>query len=503
VPKLIIKESYFTMKENQNMSDHEYARHSLDPIAWRTYLESYWLDRTVAIWGIARSGIAVAQLLNELGAQVILSDARTDIDTTMLNPKIQVHLGEDNIWQGAEILIPSPGIPPHHQGLIQAQQAGIKLMSEIEVGAFCTQATLIAITGTDGKSTCTSLFTHVLQGLGYRAHAVGNIGDPLSNWSLQVGTNEYLVVEVSAFQLWSTHYFPAKLAILTNIAEDHHDYFGGDALLYRAAKLKLARLLPAGSSFLWPDVLDVEWMHEFLTQLQEQSIQAISYGLNNQSSYYVNTDGYYTDLDPQKKSALFLAPLNTSTLIGRHHQRNVLAILAGLRILNLDHHQSLSHIALFKSLPHRMALVRSLNDVIWINDSKATNAHASLAGLQSVDRPLHVICGGYDKSLDLSDLLQWLYKFAQHVYLIGDLAPSLYEELQRLEQEKTNSIILIEISTVTLCHTLSYAVECAHIQAQPGSMVILSPASSSFDQFKSFEHRGEVFENLVNALMVD
>ena len=464
----------------------------LDADQWVQHLKKQFTGKKVAVWGAARSGMAAAYLMAHLDADVHVYDARDDVDTFTPHPNIHVHLASDLKHESADVVIPSPGIPPRHPALRHAQAEDVAIVSEIELGAWCTQAQLIGITGTDGKSTCTSLMNHILNHLEYTAHAVGNIGDPLCNWSLQVGKQDYLVVEVSAFQLWSTHYFPARVALLTNIAQDHYDYFDHDAVAYREAKLQLAHLLPAHSHFIWSDTLQDDWMKQCVHTLHNRSVYTHSFGESVQSDYYVDETGYYG------VNGYTLATHPVSQLIGRHHQRNVLSILASLEALQLDIALALPAIMSFKSLPHRMSLVRTRNGVTWVNDSKATNAHASLAGLQSVDHPLYVICGGYDKSLDLSTWLQWLYTHAQKIYCIGDLTKALVQQLQHLNRMQSH--VDQHTADYVACYTLECAVEYASQQASTGSLVILSPASSSFDQFKSFEHRGEVFEQLVHAL---
>ena len=472
-------------------------RPAYDDVGWREALTRIWTGRRVAVWGAAITGLAAAQLLAELGAEVTLSDSRALERPSGLHPSVTLITGQPNSFEGAELIIPSPGLKPTHPLILQAREAGVRVMSEIELAALCTRARLIAITGTDGKSTTTCLITHMCRGVGLNAWGVGNLGEPISVRALEAGAEDVLVCEVSAFQLWSTRSFPAELCVVTNIAEDHLDYFEGDFERYRDAKLRLPQLCAVvGGVTLAPRQLSLTapYPTELTPEpaLEVRRFAVLSEGDTPHEALrcYVQGASLYRSGERE-----VVADLSSSPLIGRHNQLNVCAALLCLDALGHSLIEALASLASFRGLPHRMALVRVRAGVRWVNDSKATNVHASLAGLMSVDDRLVIIVGGKEKGLDYAPLWAHLTDRAERgllsrVLLIGELA-------SRLEQE-LSSVGLGEFTE--RCDLLDVAVQRASALERSAEMVLLSPASSSFDQFKSFEERGERFEALVHAL---
>ena len=424
-----------------------------------------WSGKRVAIWGAGLSGVSAAHLLIKLGADVTLYDSKTLQElphAQNLHQSVKTYFGQANQLHDAEILIPSPGLKPTHPLLQAALDSGVKVMSEIELGARVTQARIIAITGTDGKSTTTKLIAEGLKCQSLWVKAVGNIGDPICNWALEAPSDGFLVVEVSAFQLWSTHQLNAEAGVITNIAEDHLDYFDGSALAYRQAKLRLAYLLKPHHPLFYPQG------YLALPELSKE----IEHG----------------DLDIDLLSYTLPQLPIESPLLGDHNQRNLQVALCLIKSLGFDEVLAKEQFKTFMPLPYRMTLSRHHQGVLYVNDSKATNVHAACTGLNSVRETLIVITGGYDKNLDLNPLLDCLQKKARAVFCIGQTGIKIHHALQALNCHSTYS------------GTLENAVSAAHQMAIPGEMVILSPAASSFDQFKNFEDRGETFDILVSSL---
>ena len=427
---------------------------------------SWWKDRKVAVWGAGISGVSAAKLLAQLGALVTLSDSKTFEELPLaqdLPKSITTHFGQKNHLGDAEILIPSPGLKPSHALFQDVNAHDIRIMSEIELGALLTQAQIIAVTGTDGKSTTTKLIAEALKAQGLWVKAVGNIGDPICNWSLEAPAAGYLVVEVSAFQLWSTRYLGASCAVITNIAEDHYDYFEGSAQAYREAKLKLAYLLKEEAALFYPK------KHLTLDELEPDLKQG--------------------KLKIKPTTYEILSPQVQSPLLGAHNQLNLSVALACINFLGLDEHKARERFKQFAPLAYRMTLSRELDGVKYVNDSKATNVHAARMGIESLEPKLIVICGGYDKGLDLSPLIESLLQRAKAVFSIGQTGSKVHEAL------KDTGL------PAQYCETLEKALHEAYNIAEQGDLVLLSPAASSFDQFKSFEHRGATFDRLVASLM--
>ena len=425
----------------------------------------WWQGRKVAVWGAARTGVAAARLLDQLGARVTLSDPKSieKLDEVQSLPStIHLSLGRANEIGDAEIIIPSPGLKPSHNLIKSAQAAGIPLVSEVELAARVTAAPIIAITGTDGKSTTTLLITEVLRAQKIWAQPVGNIGDPISNWALNAPEDGVLVLEISAFQLWSTQTLNAQVGVITNIVDDHLDYFDGSAEAYRAAKLKLTQLLSSQAPLFYPPSV--------LSLPEIESAQAQG------------------ELDIQLCSYDRPSPPVESALIGAHNQLNIGAALGILEALHLDLERAQERLRTFTALPYRLTLSRELEGVRYLNDSKATNVHAACTGLSSLSGVLIVIVGGYEKGLELTELIRVLASRARIVMTIGQTGPRISEALTAHDV------------TCLSCGHLEVAVLEAHQQARAGETVVFSPAASSFDQFESYEARGATFDLLVRQL---
>lgn len=440
---------------------------------------AWWTDRRVAVWGAARTGVAAARLLAKLGARVTLSDSRPASalkELESLPDAVHLELGRPNALGDAEVLIPSPGLRPSHPLMVEALESEVHVMSEVELGASVTAAELIAVTGTDGKSTTTLLINEALRAHGLWARAVGNIGDPISNWALEAPAGGYFALEVSAFQLWSTQSLGVtRVGVITNIAEDHHDYFDGSAERYRDAKLKLASLIAPGGTLLYPPSALA------LPQLITGDLQRYI------ASHHMSLTPYSHPHHPIE-----------SPLLGAHNQLNLSAALGALDALNLSHQPALQRFLSFSPLPYRLTLTRELRGVRYINDSKATNVHAACVGLASLEVPersardLIVICGGYDKGLDLAPFIERLIERARLVLTIGQTGPAIERALLN------RALSSLE---VIACGELERAIELAARHARSGERVVLSPAASSFDQFESYEARGARFDSLVSSLV--
>lgn len=436
-----------------------------------------WRGRRVAVWGAARSGVAAANLLAELGADVVLSDTRPveALDLAGLDPRVAVR-GGGNVLEGARILVPSPGIPPAAEGLARARAAGVRLVSEIELAASVAEGTLVAITGTDGKSTTTAMIGAVVAAAGRPVVVAGNIGDPLSAHARDVGADGVVVAEVSAFQLWSCGRFRPRVAVVTNVAEDHGEYFAGDTAAYVAAKARvLADQGPGDVAVLRADDPVVAAM------ATPAGVERVLFAPRPLAAGWGFAGGRLTrDGVPVMAAADLPVP-------GAHNVANALAALAAGAALGLPVDAMVEGLRRFRGLPHRLERVAERGGVMWYDDSKATNPHAAVTGLRALDAPLVVIAGGYDKGLDQSAFVDELVRRARHVILVGGTA------------DRTQREIAGRVPT-TRAASLDEAVERAAAIARPGDAVVLSPAASSFDLFRSYHHRGEVFQAAVRRL---
>ena len=367
-------------------------------------------NRRVAVWGAARSGIAVSNLLARLGARVYLSDSRDvgDLKLDELDSTVKVTGG--NVLGDAEIVVPSPGIPPSHQLFETVKKRGIQLLSEIEIAASVAVAPVVAITGTDGKTTTTEMTAAAIAACGRRPIVGGNIGTPFSAQVLDASADDVLVIEVSAFQLWSTSFFAPQVAVLTNIAGDHADYFDDDVDAYISAKLRLLRDMAGGTTAV------MKGDDKILARVEPpQGVRKVNFQAVPTVDGWGYRDRWITDSDEPV--------MNDSELqvSGVHNVCNAQAALAAGVALGLNRENLAQGLANFTGLPHRVELVRTRRGVRWINDSKATNPHAAAAGLRAQSGRMIVITGGFDKGLDLTPFFDAIDE-AKHIIATGDRA---------------------------------------------------------------------------------
>lgn len=436
-----------------------------------------WSGRRVAVWGAAKSGVAAANLLVELGARVVLSDSRplAEVEVAGLDERVALR-GGGNVLDGAEVLVPSPGIKPGTPAIVEAVRSGVRLMGEVELAASVASAPLVAIGGTDGKSTTTEMIGACVRAAGRPVVVAGNIGDPLSARVRDVGPDGVVVAEISAFQLWSCQRFAPQVAVITNIADDHADYFGGDFERYAAAKLRmLDDLAPGATAVLRAEDPRVgpAWL--------PPGVRRVVFGAQPMQRGFGVRGGALTWDD---RPLMGVASLPVA---GRHNHANALAALAAGAALGLPVGSMIEGLRRFRGLPHRLERVRARRGVVWYDDSKATNPHAAAVGLRSLGAVGKVvITGGYDKGVSLDPFVAAL-DGVRHLVVTGDTAA-------RVAAAVGGRV------PVSVAGDMREAVAIAARLAQAGEVVVLSPAASSFDRYRSYAHRGEVFAGEVRAL---
>jgi len=391
------------------------------------------LPRRVLVVGLARSGEAARAALEANGVEVVGADAKlgNDADLTLLD--------------GVEVVVKSPGVPGEAPLPAAARERGIPVWSEIELGARLLPNPLVAITGTNGKTTTSELLGHILG-----APVAGNVGRPLTALVGRVGEHVPIVCEVSSFQLEDVHELAPEVAVLLNLEPDHLDRHGSFEA-YRDAKLRVferarTAIVPRG----------------------------------------------FGPVPGRGQRVEFAAddPLPAEPLIpGAHNRENAAAATAAARALGADDETIAAGLRSFPGVPHRLELVRELDGVRFVNDSKATNTAAARRALVAYDAPLQLILGGSLKGERFDELAQAIAEAnVVTAYLIGEAAEPLATALG------------YESVPFLLSATLERAVAEAARAAQPGELVLLSPACASFDQFRDFEQRGEEFRRLVENL---
>jgi UDP-N-acetylmuramoylalanine--D-glutamate ligase len=444
-----------------------------------------WRRGEVAVLGIARSGLAAGRWLRAQGLTVYASDAgpgRAGAADALRAEGAAVDTGRhdlDRITRAAVVIV-SPGVPPDAPPLVAARAAGVPIRSEIDLGAAALPGTRLAVvTGTNGKSTTTALVAHLLTEGGLPCPAVGNIGRPLIELALESDPPAWASVEVSSFQLHDSPALDPAVGVLTNLAPDHLDRYP-DAGAYYADKRLLFR--NAGRDSIWvlngddPAVLELADGAAGTRRLWRTSGRADAW-FDRAASRLV--------LDGEALLARDAVPL-----LGDHNVENALAAALVARAAGIPHDRIARGLTGFRGLAHRLETVRTVDGVVWINDSKATNVASTVVGVRAMDRPFVLLLGGKHKGQPYSPLITQMTqmpRICRGVIAYGESAPLIEADLRE-------SVRLVRVET------LADAVAQAGKWARAGDAVLLSPACSSFDQFANYEERGARFRALVQAL---
>ncbi|MCB9521551.1 MAG: UDP-N-acetylmuramoyl-L-alanine--D-glutamate ligase [Myxococcales bacterium] len=450
----------------------------------------------VAVLGLGAAGLGAVRLLDALGKHTIATDRSTDLRAE-LPGSVELRLGS-NDFAGASAVVLSPGMNPDWPEnarnpelapLWAAWRAGeVEVWSEVDLAAAALDRPWIAVGGTDGKSTTAALAARLANATGRETLLGGNSWEAMSSVVAGATAADAAVIEVSAFQSWRGHHMRPAVSILTNIADDHLDHYASFDD-YVDAKLLIHDHLDAdhGVAIVWAG--DPR-LAAAAGRLSERGVRVVLYDNgprpDAESAAWLDGD----QLRVSGRVGDVAAPLAALRLAGAHNVRNALAALAAVVALPGARPTAdalADGLAAFVGLPHRLELVRELDGVRYVDDSKATNVHAAVTGLRSLAPPLVAIVGGVDKRLDLGPLLRELADRARHVVVIGEVAA-------RLEAEGAGVV------SMERAGSMEAAVVAARAAARPGDTVVLSPACSSFDMFAGFEARGRAFAAAVRAL---
>ncbi len=459
--------------------------------------KGHWVARHKrwGVWGLGRSGIAAANALVEAGAEhVIASDIREmehlDEVGRQLNADVEVVAGA-NVLDGCEAIVTSPGLKPSLPVFEAAREQGIPVISEVELAYDLARAPMVAITGTDGKTTTTSLIGAAIEASGREVVVAGNIGTPLCEVVAEVSAEAIIVAEVSAFQLWTTHHFRPAVACLTNIADDHLDYFDGDVDAYARAKHAIIAQMGEGD-WLWlpsHDGRGLAWKDAFDGQVGLFGLEDLA-SLEAHHAMWREGDTFRSRMNGAFEG-VWCEDVDALGLSGPHNHRNMLCAAGVVASLGIPREVAREAFRDFKGLPHRFERLGRVRDIEWIDDSKATNAHAALSGLMGIDGAFVAIMGGLDKGLDLTELCAYVAEHAQAVILIGAIAPRLRRALRAAGMDAQD---LIDVETMAEAVAQGAALGSAQVP------VVLSPACSSFDMYESYAQRGRIFQEAVSAL---
>jgi UDP-N-acetylmuramoylalanine--D-glutamate ligase len=442
-------------------------------------------DKQVLVLGLGDTGLSALRWLSRQGAVLSVADTREyppGLETVRAEmPQVAIHLGvfSDELLQHQDLLVVSPGVPLATQQIQQAIAQGVAVAGDVELFAQYKPAgaKVIAITGANGKSTVTTLVGEMCKAAGLKTVVAGNIGLPVLD-TLNGEVPDIYVLELSSFQLETTASLDADAATVLNLSEDHMDRYDGMAA-YAAAKARI---------FSGSGVQVLNRQDAWSAGMALPGRQQVSFGLDSataEQDYGLIADGAETWLARGETRLLRTGELK---IAGLHNAANALAALALCRAAGLDEAPLLAALRDFKGLPHRVEWVAQIGGIAFYDDSKGTNVGATCAALAGLPQKVVLIAGGDGKGQDFSPMLAAVRQNARAVVLIGRDAPLLAAAL------KPANLPLL------MADTLPAAVRMAFAAARRGDAVLLSPACASFDMFRNYLHRAEVFCDAVRAL---
>jgi UDP-N-acetylmuramoylalanine--D-glutamate ligase len=444
-------------------------------------------NKRVLVVGLGKSGVASALFLKARGASVTVSDTKAPDELkneipVLLDQGIAVETGGhgERTFRGQDLIVVSPGVPVDSPPLVQARALGEKVIGEIELAAEFFPGEIVAITGSNGKTTTTTLAGEILAAGGLSTVVGGNIGTPAISLVERSSAETIAVLEVSSFQLETIQTFHPRIAVVLNVTPDHLDrhrtfaaYTDAKARIFENQRAEDFAVLnaddPTCVGLATRTKAGVFWFS------REKEV--------TQGAYVREGQVLFRDSKGQREIML----LSEIPLKGAHNVENVLAAVCVGALSGVDPANIRQAVASFRAVEHRLEYVATIRGVEYYNDSKATNVDATIKALESFLANIHLILGGKDKGSDYSVLNDLLRQRVKRVYTIGAAAA-------KIESQIRGTAIIIH------AETLENAIKRASESAQPGDIVLLAPACASFDQFRSYEHRGKVFKEVVKAL---
>ena len=443
--------------------------------------------KKVLVVGLGKSGLAAALFLRRQGAHVTVSDIRSaealakDIPA-LLDEGINVEAGGHGLltFRRQDLIVVSPGVPLDTPELVQARNFGRPIIGELELAARFLKGKILAVTGSNGKTTTTSLLGEILEKAGMPTLVGGNIGVPVVALIEESTDETWNVLEVSSFQLETTQQFHPAIAVILNITPDHLDRHG----TFENYALAKERIFAEqdGNDYC---VLNADNIRA-AAAAERSKAKVFWFSLEHPVEQGAWVDGGAVMFKPSRDAeAENVMPLSGISLKGEHNVENVLAAVCAARLAGASVEAVRKGVEEFKAVEHRLEYVATLNGVEVYNDSKATNVDATAKAIAAFPGNIHLILGGKDKNSDYTMLSQLLRERVKAVYTIGSAAAKIESHLRG-------------VVAIHSCETMEKAISAIAAVAHPGDIVLLAPACSSFDQFESYEHRGRVFKQLVN-----
>ena len=444
-------------------------------------------NKRVLVVGLGKSGVASALFLKARGARVTVSDSKSEDQLgesipVLLDAGIAVETGGhgERTFHGQDLIVVSPGVPVDAPPLVQARALGETVIGEIELAAQFFPGTIIAITGSNGKTTTTTLAGEIVAASGFPTRVGGNIGTPAISLVEGATPDTIAVLEVSSFQLETIQTFRPKVAVVLNVTPDHLDRHRTFAA-YVDAKAR---------------IFENQQESDFAVLNSDDPTCAELSGRTRARVFWFSRkkevnqgaclrDGEIVFRDTKTETEVM--PISEIPLKGTHNLENVLAAICAGAVMGCKPEAMRRAVRDFKAVEHRLEYVATIRGVEYYNDSKATNVDATIKALESFPGNIHIILGGKDKGSDYTVLKDLLRQRAKRIYTIGAAA-------QKIESQVGDSAEIVH------AETLDVAVKRIASAAEAGDTVLLAPACASFDQFQNYEERGRIFKQLVRAL---
>jgi UDP-N-acetylmuramoylalanine--D-glutamate ligase len=447
--------------------------------------------KRVLVVGLGKSGVASALFLKSQGANVSVSDTKSGDELrneipVLLDHGITVETGGhgERTFRGQDLIVVSPGVPVDAPPLAQARSLGESVIGEVELAAQFLPGPIIAITGSNGKTTTTTLTGEIMAAAGFPTLVGGNIGTPAISLAERANPETVIVLEVSSFQLETIESFRPKVAVVLNVTPDHLDrhrtfeiYANAKARIFENQEEDDFAVLNA----------DDPTCVEMGTRTRARVFWFSRHKEVQRGAWVRDEKILFRDKAGQRE----ILQVSEIPLKGAHNLENVLAAVCTGVLMGCAPEKILQAVQNFKAVEHRLEFVATIRGVDYYNDSKATNVDATIKALESFPSNIHLILGGKDKGSDYTVLNDLLRKRVKRVYTIGAAAAKIESQ-----------IIAAKNGGPELIHaeTLENAIRKANAVAQPGDIILLAPACASFDQFKSYEHRGKLFKEVVKSL---
>ncbi|KUO60795.1 UDP-N-acetylmuramoylalanine--D-glutamate ligase [bacterium BRH_c32] len=445
-------------------------------------------NKKISILGAVRSGVAAAKLAQKLNAIPFVSDmgsketlTKTIDELERLNINYETNEHSEKVFD-CDLIVVSPGVPTESPVIQKAIEKKIKIVSEVEFASWFCKGKIISISGTNGKTTTTSLCAHVLNNCGLKTFIAGNIGLAFSEIVLDVKEDEFVALETSSFQLDFIDKFKPFISVMLNITPDHLDRYKNSFELYKESKYKILKNQDESDFYVYNE--DETNTYDKLKNRKVNFTGFSTKKILQNGAYYNNGELFFVN----NGKGEIVCSKNDLMIKGEHNISNALSVICIAKIIEIKSDSIKGALETFAGVEHRLEFVRNIDGIDFVNDSKATNVDSVWVALRSFEKPLYLILGGKDKGNNYDQIKELVIEKVKKIYAIGSSANKVYDYFSSIvETEKIDS--------------LEGCVLKGRNEAVTGSVILLSPACASFDMFNNFEHRGEVFKKAVRDLL--